>query len=265
MVIPFQRWPCIAIFGVLTLAGRAQDIEQPVPPEVPGPVLPEAENHQRMAWLGVAVRELHPVESEAFGLLSEHGLAIKALVEGGPAEKAGLRKNDVLTRFNDQILVVSKQLEVLVKSSSIDSVAVLTYRRLGEEMMAQATLDACPKIVPPLAESLMEDKITGRVVRITVGNGPSPTTIAMSTRSNQAYLVISGPQVDPFQGPVATEAEIPKEMRDQIKPVADLKGGQWVFKLRLLPPVVLKPPVALSPDEGPKNPAPELGSGTQDG
>ena len=252
-----QRWLCIAVLSATGIPGAAQIDPQPVPPPAPQPrpVLAAGDPLPKkpVARLGVTVRELLPEESQRHGLPSEMGLVVVNAVEGSPAKKAGLKKDDILRLFNDQVLIVPRQLGVLVRSSEIGAEASLTVRRNGEEITYKATLDASPPVQPLVPAEPEGFTITQRVVKIFVGSDPSPkTTIAMSTQNDRAHLVITeGEGGYNFDGPVDEASEIPKEMWDRIKTVAELKEGQWRFKLALHPPVELKP------EEGPKPPAPE--------
>src|SRR5690606_15534417 len=75
-------------------------------PEEAGPVLAEKE----VGWLGVGVTEVNPVVSNQLGLPEHMGLAVEVIVPEGPAEKAGLQPHDILTKLDDQLLVLQQQL-----------------------------------------------------------------------------------------------------------------------------------------------------------
>lgn len=233
------------------ITGWAQLDEQPAPPNAPTPPVsgnedtPNAE--RSVARLGIAVKEAASAEdSNAL----QTGLDIAVVVSGSPAANAGLKSGDRLTQFNEQILIVPKQLEVLVKRSAVGAQIRLSYERSGQEKTADVVLDAAPLWeAPPHHENVFaeEFRVTRRVVRVIEGS----TTIAMSTQDQKAHLVISDAENVRFDGPVTEESEIPQDMLPRIKRVAELENGQWVFNLPLLPPVELEP------EDGPRPPAPE--------
>lgn len=51
-------------------------------------------------WLGVSIKDLTPDEAKVLRLEGEKGALIAEVVKGGPAEKGGLRKNDLVLMFN---------------------------------------------------------------------------------------------------------------------------------------------------------------------
>jgi serine protease Do len=48
-------------------------------------------------WLGVSIQELTPDLAKSFGLETRKGALIADVVEGGPADKAGIHRGDVVT------------------------------------------------------------------------------------------------------------------------------------------------------------------------
>ena len=53
-------------------------------------------------WLGAELQEVTPEAAKAFGLKSLHGIIIAGIVQGGPAERSGIRPGDVIQRVNDK-------------------------------------------------------------------------------------------------------------------------------------------------------------------
>ncbi len=78
-------------------------------------------------YLGVSVIDVS-YEMMMYGL--PQGAAIHQIVEGGPAQKAGLQVNDIITKINDTaILDRYDVIQFLNKSSVGDKVTVTVYRR----------------------------------------------------------------------------------------------------------------------------------------
>lgn len=50
-------------------------------------------------WLGVSIQALDPALAQALGLDDRRGALVGGVIAGGPAEKAGLRRGDVITRI----------------------------------------------------------------------------------------------------------------------------------------------------------------------
>lgn len=53
-------------------------------------------------WIGVEPQDMTPEIAESFGLEAKEGALIAAIVQGGPADKAGVRPGDVLVAVQDQ-------------------------------------------------------------------------------------------------------------------------------------------------------------------
>jgi len=55
------------------------------------------------AWLGIQLAELTPELAEGFGLAAvQQGILVQNVLPGTPADRAGLRRNDVIVEFNGQ-------------------------------------------------------------------------------------------------------------------------------------------------------------------
>jgi hypothetical protein len=93
-----------------------------------------------VAWLGVSTTEASEALSAQLDLAPGVGLVVSYLSPGGPAAKAGLKKNDVLVRFEDQSLVHPSQLRKLVRAHKAGDTATLTYYRAGKEQQASVAL-----------------------------------------------------------------------------------------------------------------------------
>ena len=94
----------------------------------------------RITYLGVATMEVPRNVSAQLTLPPDTGLLIGAVAPDSPAANAGLKENDVLGKFDDQILITQRQLAVLIANHQEGDVVNLTYFRKGQEMRASATL-----------------------------------------------------------------------------------------------------------------------------
>ncbi len=51
-------------------------------------------------WLGVSIQEITPELARSFGLKEEKGALVSDVVPGAPAEKAGVKRGDIISEFN---------------------------------------------------------------------------------------------------------------------------------------------------------------------
>ena len=94
-------------------------------------------------WLGVSTQ---PTDADLrSGLdLSRDGLLVNRVFEGSPAEKAGLRKGDVILRFNGRAVIEPEDLRDLVRDSGSGRSAQVEVWRGGASRMLQVTLSELP-------------------------------------------------------------------------------------------------------------------------
>ena len=70
----------------------------------------------------------------------KHGLVVKDVAKGSPAEKT-LRRSDILTKFDDQLLVNTAQLSALVGARKQGDEVVIEYLRGGKTKQSKVVLD----------------------------------------------------------------------------------------------------------------------------
>ena len=71
---------------------------------------------EKVTYAGVVVEEVPEVLSSHLPIPKGLGLVVTEVLSGSPAEKAGLRKDDILLRFDDQLLATREQLRKLTRS-----------------------------------------------------------------------------------------------------------------------------------------------------
>ncbi|MEO0474751.1 MAG: PDZ domain-containing protein, partial [Planctomycetota bacterium] len=100
----------------------------------------EPRDHVRGPFLGVNAQPLDIESAKELGLKRSTGLKVNYVAGGGPASTAGLKKGDVLTKLNDQVLVNAEQFAVLVRSQQIGDTVTLHGLRNGEAIQLEAKL-----------------------------------------------------------------------------------------------------------------------------
>jgi C-terminal processing protease CtpA/Prc len=91
-------------------------------------------------FLGVHAEDVSKENMASYGLREVRGVGVTEVVKDSPAEKAGLRKGDVIVGFNGEAVTSTRKLNRLVNESSPDQNVRLTVARGGSEQEMSATL-----------------------------------------------------------------------------------------------------------------------------
>lgn len=91
-------------------------------------------------YLGVQTKDVSSENFASFGLTSVRGVAVEKVVEGSPAEKAGLQNGDVIVRINGEDVTSARKLTRLVGEIAPDHTARITVVRGGAEREINVTV-----------------------------------------------------------------------------------------------------------------------------
>jgi hypothetical protein len=100
-------------------------------------------------FLGVALAEIPALARAQLGLAEGVGVAVGHVAKGSPAEKAGLKVNDVITQLDDQLIVNAPQFQTLIRTKKPGDQVTLTYIRKGKTQNAKVKL--AKGAMPPVA------------------------------------------------------------------------------------------------------------------
>ena len=90
-------------------------------------------------FLGVETAPVSPTVATQLGLQKGVGLVVNHVVPDSPAA-ATLQQHDILLRLDDQILIETRQLAVLIRNRKEGEEVTLTYLRGGKEAKAKVKL-----------------------------------------------------------------------------------------------------------------------------
>ena len=82
-------------------------------------------------WLGVEIVNVEEDVSDALDYDGNSGALVTRVLPGSPAEKAGFKSYDIITRFGDKIVPNSRRLPLIVGLSEVDSVVPVEIWRDG--------------------------------------------------------------------------------------------------------------------------------------
>jgi len=91
-------------------------------------------------WLGVEIRPVDTAIKNQFGLKNEKGVLINNVLEGSPAEKAGLKRGDIIVEFDGkEVVTVNDLQEIVAKTAPKKKVKIKIIRNGKEEVVELIT------------------------------------------------------------------------------------------------------------------------------
>jgi serine protease DegQ len=103
-------------------------------------------------WIGVEPQDVTPEIADSFGLQARSGALIAAVVQGGPADRAGMRPGDVLTRVNDLAIPDTTALLNAIAQLKPGVDTGVTILRRGKEVSLTVRIGKRP---PPARQPMM--------------------------------------------------------------------------------------------------------------
>lgn len=106
-------------------------------------------------WLGISIQEVTPELAKEFGLSNPKGVLVGDLLINGPADKAGLRRGDIILEADGEPVESVGQFRNLTASASVGSPLKLNIYREGrpqtigvtvEENVGEAAREAPPQV-----------------------------------------------------------------------------------------------------------------------
>jgi membrane-associated protease RseP (regulator of RpoE activity) len=133
------------VFGSLVLMGAVALAQQPepVPPTPPVPGQPPAAFSMFFgggSYLGVHTEDVTKENVARYNMRDVRGVGITEVVKDSPAERAGLRKDDVIVRFEGDNVTSTRKLTRLVSEVAPDHTVRLTISRGGSEQEVSVTI-----------------------------------------------------------------------------------------------------------------------------
>jgi serine protease Do len=100
-----------------------------------------AHGEVRRAYLGIHIDELTPEAAEKLNLDARSGVFVANVINDSPADKAGLRTNDVIVEFAGERVRSPRDLQDVVEQKPIDSQQILKVMRDGKPIAVTVTLE----------------------------------------------------------------------------------------------------------------------------
>src|SRR5689334_4778590 len=110
------------------------------PPETPAASMAFSFAFDGGNYLGVVPEEINRENMSRYGLGAVRGVGISRVSEGSAADKAGLKKGDVIVQFDNEPVTSTRKLLRLVGEAAPEQTVRLTISRNGAEQQVSVTL-----------------------------------------------------------------------------------------------------------------------------
>jgi serine protease Do len=118
-------------------------------------------------WLGVRIQDITDELAKSFNLTGKDGALVNEVVAAGPAEKAGIKRGDVIVEIDGKPVKTTSELRSIVGRISPDKKTKVKVMRGGKEVMLGVVLGKAPE---DGGEALSKDEATNDSLGLTVQN-----------------------------------------------------------------------------------------------
>jgi serine protease Do len=135
--------------AIFSKSGGYQGIGFAVPANMVRLVMDQLEQKGKVTrgWLGVTIQELTPELSQEFGLKNGNGALVGDVAKGSPADKAGLKRGDIIIEFNGKKVEDVGNLRNMVAQSRVGSTVKMSILRSKKEYSFQVVIASLPRDV----------------------------------------------------------------------------------------------------------------------
>ncbi len=132
------------VVGINTaIVSGGQGIGFAIPINVAKEMLAQLKSKGRVArgWLGVVIQKITPEIAKSFGLKESEGALVSDVMEQSPAEKAGIKRGDIIISFNEKKIKDMDMLPRLVGATEIGKQVKVGIIRDGKNFEVNIMID----------------------------------------------------------------------------------------------------------------------------
>src|SRR5213594_300117 len=130
------------VIGVNSMAARNGSIGFAIPSNLVQQLVPQLATKGRVewGWLGVSIGEVTEADLERLKLREPRGVLVRDVMPGEPAERGGVRANDVIVEFDGAALEGPRDLQRAVPTTPVGKRVRVTVLRDGRETEVEVTV-----------------------------------------------------------------------------------------------------------------------------
>jgi len=147
------------VVGINTaIVANGQGIGFAIPVNMARGVVNQLQAHGAVTrgWLGVSIQDLSPELADYYGIKDKKGALVAQVFEGDPADKAGIKANDIIIEVDGKSIDSSRDLTRKIASIEVGNKAAITVLRDGKEKTVTVEI-AKRDDSGPLAQRKSED------------------------------------------------------------------------------------------------------------
>ncbi len=206
------------------IVSGGQGIGFAIPTNVAKGMLSQLKTKGKVArgWLGVVIQKVTPEIAKSFGLKEPEGALVSDVMEHSPAEKAGIRRGDIVVSFDGKRIKEMDMLPRLVGSAEIGKEAKVGVVRDGKEFAVNITVGELKE------ESLQASQRseTGKDFGLIVQNITPEIAKHLGLKGNDGVIITDIQPDSPAQDADLRSGDVVKEIdRKPIRNVADFRDA----------------------------------------
>lgn len=130
------------VVGVNSMAARNGSIGFAIPVNLVKLLLPQLAEKGKVewGWLGVGIDEISEEDLAKLGLKEARGVVIRRVMPGEPADKGGVKANDVILAVDGARVDAPRDLQRIIATAPVGKIVTLTVVREGEEKDLSVTV-----------------------------------------------------------------------------------------------------------------------------
>jgi serine protease Do len=130
------------VIGVNSMAARNGTIGFAIPSNLVKLLLPQLASKGRVdwGWLGVAIAEVTEDDMGRLKLREPRGVLVRSVMPGEPADKGGVRADDVIVGIDGTRLESPRDLQRVVSSTPVGKKVRVVLLREGQETELEVTI-----------------------------------------------------------------------------------------------------------------------------
>ncbi|HUV51128.1 MAG TPA: DegQ family serine endoprotease [Anaerolineae bacterium] len=120
-------------------------------------------------WLGVAIQDLNEDLAKYYGVKGENGVLVAEVFPGDPADKAGIKPNDIILEINNMRVETGRELTTIIANIGVGKLVKIKLLHNGAEKTVEVKIakrDAS-KVYADKSKKGAEDELGIRVSNIT--------------------------------------------------------------------------------------------------